>query len=257
MAGDIEKLIAELESSDLDARIAAAQSLGTVQDERAVDALISALDDSNSNVRTPAAEALGNRGATKAVEPLIATLRDKQDNNAETQTAIAHALGKLGDRRAVEVLNDLLHDKLASLEKGTVDCAAQFGMQDIASIVEKAAKEQQMEARRAAAAAIEKITGKRPPVPGSGCFVATACYGTTDCDEVRRLRAFRDSVLLRSTSGKLLVSIYYRFSPPLAKWLRHRPKWRERVKECLLVPIVRCISDRCETPNKTDAGDGQ
>lgn len=244
MAADIEKLIAELKSSDLDVRIAAAESLGTVQDERAVDALISALDDSNSNVRTPAAKALGNRGAAQAVEPLIAMLRNKQDNNAETQTAIAHALGKLGDQRAVEVLTDLLHDKLASLEKGTAHAAAEFGRQDLVAIMQKAAEQQQMEARQAAAAAIGKITGKRPPVPGSACFVATACYGTPDCHEVRRLRAFRDDVLLSSTGGKFLVAVYYQFSPALAKWLRHRPKWRERVKKCLLAPIVRCISDR-------------
>lgn len=90
----------------------------------------------------------------------------------------------------------------------------------------------------------------------SKCFVATACYGTPDCREVRRLRAFRDDVLLGSASGKLFVAVYYRFSPPLAKWLRHRPEWRRRVKECLLVPIVRCISDRYERSNKPDAGDG-
>lgn len=69
-----------------------------------------------------------------------------------------------------------------------------------------------------------------PPPPGGtsnssgfkieaegGCFIATAAYGSTLHRYVNILRDFRDRYLLTNELGKKLVSLYYKFSPPVAE----------------------------------------
>jgi hypothetical protein len=50
----------------------------------------------------------------------------------------------------------------------------------------------------------------------SGCFVATAAYGSPLALEVAVLRDLRDRVLLRSPLGQVFVASYYAVSPPLS-----------------------------------------
>ena len=52
----------------------------------------------------------------------------------------------------------------------------------------------------------------------SGCYIATAVYGSYDCPEVWTLRRYRDSVLDNSWYGKLFIRCYYFVSPTLVKW---------------------------------------
>lgn len=47
----------------------------------------------------------------------------------------------------------------------------------------------------------------------SGCYVATAIYGSYDCSEVWTLRRFRDGVLAKTWYGRLFIRLYYAFSP--------------------------------------------
>jgi cold shock CspA family protein/predicted RNA-binding Zn-ribbon protein involved in translation (DUF1610 family) len=57
----------------------------------------------------------------------------------------------------------------------------------------------------------------------SSCFIATAVYGDVYAPEVIALRRFRDETLEPNTLGRLFIALYYRLSPPIARFLsRHR-----------------------------------
>lgn len=75
----------------------------------------------------------------------------------------------------------------------------------------------------------------------SGCFIATACYGSADCVEVMEFRRFRDEVLVPSWLGRQVVHLYYRLSPPIAALLRRKPILRAFVKRCFLTPAFKAL----------------
>ncbi|MGB9082733.1 MAG: putative Ig domain-containing protein, partial [Desulfuromonadaceae bacterium] len=53
----------------------------------------------------------------------------------------------------------------------------------------------------------------------SGCFIATAAYGSYLDPHVMVLRHFRDDVLLHSKLGTAFVKFYYQHSPPIADFI--------------------------------------
>ncbi len=52
----------------------------------------------------------------------------------------------------------------------------------------------------------------------SGCYVATAVYGSYDCPEVWTLRRYRDNTLASTYYGRAFIHTYYAISPTLVKW---------------------------------------
>ncbi|MBC8548793.1 MAG: hypothetical protein H8D23_04000 [Candidatus Brocadiales bacterium] len=54
----------------------------------------------------------------------------------------------------------------------------------------------------------------------SSCFIATACFDSSNDDTVLYFRRFREAVLKRSTTGRYVVKQYYLISPPIAKFLK-------------------------------------
>lgn len=52
----------------------------------------------------------------------------------------------------------------------------------------------------------------------SGCYIATAVYGSYDCPEVWTLRRFRDFSLVKHWYGRIFIKLYYAISPALVKW---------------------------------------
>jgi hypothetical protein len=68
---------------------------------------------------------------------------------------------------------------------------------------------------------------------GSGCFIATAAYGSPLAGEVQTLRQFRDRYVITHGLGRLLVAAYYRLSPPIAGWIADRDGARAIVRVAL------------------------
>lgn len=56
------------------------------------------------------------------------------------------------------------------------------------------------------------------PEKKSGCYVATAVYGSYDCPQVWTLRRFRDYTLAETWYGRAFIKAYYTISPTLVKW---------------------------------------
>jgi HEAT repeat protein len=110
-AEDVNSLVQQLKSPDVDQRRAAAKNLGAMGSEAssAVPALAAALKDKDLYVRRFAAQALGEVGgdAGVSVKALSEALRDPQKEVVE---AAAAALGKLGEP-AVATLAKVVGDK--------------------------------------------------------------------------------------------------------------------------------------------------
>ncbi|RJR26001.1 MAG: hypothetical protein C4582_02725 [Desulfobacteraceae bacterium] len=72
---------------------------------------------------------------------------------------------------------------------------------------------------------------------GGGCFIATAAYGTAMDGKVDILRSFRDSCLVTNRIGSAFVEAYYKFSPPLARFIREN-EWAGSFVRAGLLPFV-------------------
>ncbi len=72
---------------------------------------------------------------------------------------------------------------------------------------------------------------------GTGCFIATAAYGSPLHPYVTVLREFRDKVLLASRPGMAFVEWYYRVSPPIAETLSRNAPLKTGV-QILLLPLI-------------------
>lgn len=86
--------------------------------------------------------------------------------------------------------------------------------------------------------------GTTPPPPtssssgsSSGCFIATAAYGSYLHPQVQLLRHFRDEYLQTNAPGRAFVAFYYRFSPPLADFIARHTVLRSLTR-LALTPVV-------------------
>ena len=104
----IDRLIADLKSTDAKTRQAAIEALLKVTDPQVVPRVIDCLHDDNWNVRVDTAEVLGRLGDQRAVTPLLATLPDKEPF---VRMSVARALGALKAPQAVGPLIARLKDE--------------------------------------------------------------------------------------------------------------------------------------------------
>lgn len=87
---------------------------------------------------------------------------------------------------------------------------------------------------------LDSLTDQATYTTLSGCFIATAAYGSPMMREVDRLRSFRDRYLLTNATGQLLVASYYAVSPPLAGVIAERDGARSLVRSWL-TPVVKAV----------------
>ncbi|MCO4782236.1 MAG: VCBS repeat-containing protein [Candidatus Cloacimonetes bacterium] len=76
---------------------------------------------------------------------------------------------------------------------------------------------------------------------GGGCFVVTATSGSKDSWLVGVFTGFRDSYLIQSNTGRWIMSMYYKYSPPFAGLIRESSILRV-ISVAVLYPIAFAMS---------------
>tara|TARA_B100001123_G_scaffold442859_1_gene587448 strand:- start:2240 stop:3325 length:1086 start_codon:yes stop_codon:yes gene_type:complete len=79
--------------------------------------------------------------------------------------------------------------------------------------------------------------------PASGCFIATAAYGTPFAEEIDVLRNWRDDFLEASYPGRLFIKTYYSLSPPVADNISES-EGKRKIVRTTLGPIVKILKSR-------------
>ena len=81
------------------------------------------------------------------------------------------------------------------------------------------------------------------PPKASGCYVATAVYGSYDCPQVWTLRRYRDYTLAKTLYGRAFIHTYYAISPTLVKWFG-KTQWFKKLWKPLLDHMVNKLRDQ-------------
>jgi hypothetical protein len=105
---------------------------------------------------------------------------------------------------------------------------------------------------------VAKVSGFNGPLTDesgstSGCFIATAAFGSPLVREVSVLRALRDQILVRSTAGRAVVRMYYRVSPPLARVIERHETLRA-IARAGLHPVIVVAGLSLASPRRTFVG---
>lgn len=73
------------------------------------------------------------------------------------------------------------------------------------------------------------------------CIIATAVYGSPLASEVLLLKEFRDSCLLKSSPGRMLMRFYYLVSPPIADLISNHKLLKQVLLFGFLKPCLRIL----------------
>jgi len=67
----------------------------------------------------------------------------------------------------------------------------------------------------------------------SGCYIATAVYGSYTCNEVMTLRRYRDDYLAKHLWGRAFIKFYYAVGPTMAKIIKKDSVLGRRIRKYL------------------------
>jgi hypothetical protein len=71
----------------------------------------------------------------------------------------------------------------------------------------------------------------------SGCCAVASAYDATDDGRLDVIRQFRDDYLMSNPVGRSLAALYYRVSPPVARFIDDHPSVKP-VARAALMPVV-------------------
>lgn len=123
-SGNTAKLIKALSDPKVEVRQGAAEALGELKAEPAVDALAALYNDPEEGVVLAAVNALAAIGSESTTTPMIAALKL---GNPEARTTAATALGALKATAAVEPLSEALGDSEESVKLAAATALGQIG----------------------------------------------------------------------------------------------------------------------------------
>ncbi len=81
-------------------------------------------------------------------------------------------------------------------------------------------------------------------VQKTGCFIATAAYGSDRAPELKWFYLFRDQCLMSRRVGRGFVGFYYSVSPLLARLIKQSPIMRRFLAHSVLAPLANLIKRR-------------
>lgn len=84
-----------------------------------------------------------------------------------------------------------------------------------------------------------KLLSEGEKVSKSGCFIATAVYGSENAEQVIILKTFRDEFLSAQRIGKWFINIYYFASPPLARLIGFSLVLRKIARTIIVEPQLK------------------
>lgn len=158
--GHVDNWIAQLRHRNAWTREKAAELLGIVRPERAIDPLLAALEDEVLDVRMRAAAALGQVGGQRAREALIAALTDQ---NRWSTIRITDLLSRMGP-----VVGTELRQAFAGMGRGArlaaIDLVARVSADDSGEFLRQLLADEDIDIRARSAAALGRI-GHRPSIP--------------------------------------------------------------------------------------------
>jgi HEAT repeat protein/beta-lactamase regulating signal transducer with metallopeptidase domain len=156
----VPPLIAALSDPDANVRIAAANSLGQLEDPRAIPALITASHDANVQVRSAAFQALSDFDDPRIYEPMVAALKDP---DADVRQRAAQTLGNLENKAAVTPLIGALGDSSADVRQAAAQSLGELQDPAAANALAGALKDPKADVRQAAAQSLGELELKTAP----------------------------------------------------------------------------------------------
>jgi len=92
----------------------------------------------------------------------------------------------------------------------------------------------------------QKIPDESETISELDCFIATVVYGTPHNDEIKLLRNFRDNKLRRHLAGRVFISVYERFGPFAAFYIKQKEHRKQWAREYIVIPAIEFAQRKTE-----------
>ena len=152
----VNALIEVTADASVAVRLAAIESLGQLQDPRAITALSKALkEDTDARVRAAAAHSLGEIDDTRAVPALLDALRTEKAPNVREQ--IVNALGEIDDPSAVQGIAAVVKDPSVLVRRAAASALGELDDPAAAPALASMIRDEDVEVRRNVASALSDV----------------------------------------------------------------------------------------------------